>query len=197
MNLSSSFIRLILLSISCAVLAACAQKDLSDLEAHVEKIKKEEPMPLTPLPPFPPEPVVLFQCEKDNPFENFNKTSAEDFNKKLAEHRDDKRRDDCGQPDIYRNKQALEKFPLDSLLIVGTITINGEIFGLVQEPKEKHMIHKIRVNDWLGENYGKIVAITERQIDVIEMVPVEDEMGICYQQQMRKLFIDDGNKNQS
>lgn len=195
--LASSTCHLLTVVVLATFLGGCVEGDISDLEAYVERIKNEEPLPLTPLPPFPPERVVLFSCEKENPFENFNKRQElksiipqqQNSEEPLPPGRD------CEQPDIYRNKQPLERFPLDSLVVVGTITINGEIYGLVQEPEKKHMIHRVRVNDRLGENYGRIIAITDRQIDVVEMIPVEDEIGVCYQEQMRTISITDTNRS--
>jgi len=191
-SFSVYFIALIILS---SFLMGCVESDISDLEEHVARVKKEEPLPLTPLPPFPPEPVVLFECEKENPFENFNKKQDIETRVVLPQDSEEPLPPDCQQPDIYVNKHPLEKFPLDSLVVAGTITLNGEIFGLIQEPEKKHMIHRVRVNDRLGQNYGKIVAVTDRQIDVVEMIPIEDETGACYQEQMRKLSITDANKS--
>ncbi len=186
-RLTPSFFRLSFI-ISLSFLMGCVKEDLSDLEAHVAQIKKEEPSPLTPLPPFPPEPVVLFQCEKENPFENFNKVNLRKIDVAL-EQNDEPLRPDCKQPDIYVNKHPLEKFPIDSLLVVGTLNLKGEMWGLIQEPDKAHMVHKVKVNDRLGEHFGKIIAITERELDIVEMLPIEDEMGSCYREEMRKIHI--------
>jgi type IV pilus assembly protein PilP len=32
-------------------------------------------------------------------------------------------------------------------------------------------VHRIRIGDYLGRNHGKIIAINEAKIDVLEIVP--------------------------
>ena len=171
----------ILIGIGCLLLVGCIPSEMSDLEEYVRKIKQEEPPPIASLPEFPPDKFELFQCSKD-PFESFEKEKQKRHLVPVVE--DKTVRPDCKRPDVYANKQPLESFPLDSLKMVGTIELGEDIWGLVQEPEKKYMIHQVKENDRLGLNFGKIVAITEKQIHLIEMLP--DDSG-CYLETPRKL----------
>lgn len=82
----------------------------------------------------------------------------------------------CQRPDMHRNREHLEQFPLDSLNMVGTLTpIGSEVRALVVD--NDGLLHRIKVGNYLGNNHGKVIAITDKAISVIEMV--SDGTG-CY-----------------
>lgn len=73
------------------------------------------------------------------------------------------------QPDLHRNKEPLEEFPLDSLSMVGTIKFNGKTYAMVKAPD--NIIHRVTVGDHMGQNYGAITKITETDITLAEIIP--------------------------
>jgi type IV pilus assembly protein PilP len=72
-------------------------------------------------------------------------------------------------PDFNRNREYLEQFPLDGLRMVGTLTLNTTLFGLVRD--SDNILHRVTVGNYLGQNYGKIISITDSGIKLHEMVP--------------------------
>jgi type IV pilus assembly protein PilP len=55
------------------------------------------------------------------------------------------------------------------LRMVGTIEREGSPWALVKVPDGT--IYRAHVGNYLGQNYGKITAIQEAQIDLKEIVP--------------------------
>ena len=73
------------------------------------------------------------------------------------------------RPDPNRPRQALEQFPLDSLDMVGTIGRGPGVVGLVMAPDK--VTYRIRPGAYLGQNDGRITAVHEDRIELVELVP--------------------------
>ncbi|MEE8528976.1 MAG: pilus assembly protein PilP [Gammaproteobacteria bacterium] len=73
------------------------------------------------------------------------------------------------RPDIDRTKEFLEEFPLDSLRMVGTLASAGDYTGLVQTTDG--LIHRVRNENYMGQNDGRIVEITDSEIRLVEIIP--------------------------
>lgn len=77
------------------------------------------------------------------------------------------------RPDTRRNREFLEQFSLDTLTMVGTLKLEGRSFGLVQT--KDGLVHRVLPGQYMGQNDGKIVSITDAKISLVEIVP--DGMG--------------------
>jgi type IV pilus assembly protein PilP len=73
------------------------------------------------------------------------------------------------RPDENRVREPLESFALSSLTMVGTLERGGVRSALVRD--ETSQITRVGVGTYLGRNHGRIVEITERQINLVEIVP--------------------------
>lgn len=73
------------------------------------------------------------------------------------------------RPDSTRTREFLEQYSLDTLRMVGTLRQSGRIFGLVQT--KDGLVHRVAVGNYLGQADGRIGAITEAKISLIEIVP--------------------------
>jgi len=73
------------------------------------------------------------------------------------------------RPDQRRNREFLEGFSLDTLRMVGTLHQGGHVFGLVQT--KDGLIHRVSTGNYVGQNDGRVSAITESKIAVVEIVP--------------------------
>jgi len=73
------------------------------------------------------------------------------------------------RPDAKRPREYLEQFPLASFVMVGTLSKPDMNWGLIKD--RGGMIYAVKNGDYLGQNSGKIVAITPDQIRIIETVP--------------------------
>jgi len=71
-------------------------------------------------------------------------------------------------PDQDRPREPLEAFPLDGLKMSGTLGSAKSMEGLVRDPDG--VVHRVRVGNYLGQNYGRILAISEERIDLVELV---------------------------
>jgi type IV pilus assembly protein PilP len=76
------------------------------------------------------------------------------------------------KPDETRPKEYLESFALGGLEMVGTLSRSGQTWALVRD--ETNNINRVTLGNYMGRNYGRIVAISETQIDVMEIVPTGD-----------------------
>ena len=53
--------------------------------------------------------------------------------------------------------------------MVGTLRQGGRVFGLVQT--KDGLVHRVSVGNYLGQADGRILAITEAKISLVEIVP--------------------------
>jgi len=73
------------------------------------------------------------------------------------------------KPDLNRPKEVLEQYGIDSLVMVGTLErAGGTLYALVRDPDNG--LHRVKIGNHMGRNFGKIVSITPTKIEVIEIV---------------------------
>lgn len=75
-------------------------------------------------------------------------------------------------PELARRKQALEAFPLDSMVMVGSMVTAGKPVALV---KVNSLLYQVRPGDYLGQNYGRVMKINETEVALREIV--QDAVG--------------------
>lgn len=75
-------------------------------------------------------------------------------------------------PEMTRRKEPLEAFPLDAMAMVGSLNKNGTPIALL---KVDSLIYQVKTGSYLGQNYGKIVGITETSIQLREIA--QDSTG--------------------
>ena len=73
------------------------------------------------------------------------------------------------RPDPNRRKEPLEAFPLDSLDMVGTIGNGAGMVALVMGPDK--VTYRVRPGVYLGQSDGRVTAVREDGIELIELVP--------------------------
>lgn len=69
--------------------------------------------------------------------------------------------------ELSRRKQPLEAFPLDSMSMVGSVNRRGVQYALL---KVDNLLYQVKVGDYLGQNFGKIMKVTETEIELREIV---------------------------
>ena len=90
-------------------------------------------------------------------------------------------------PEMARRKQPLEAYPLDAIKMVGSLNKEGTPTALVSVDK---LLYQVRVGNHLGQNYGRITAITETSIELREIV--QDASG-DWIERMAKLELQEGS----
>jgi type IV pilus assembly protein PilP len=148
------------LLLSCALLAGCGG-DMSDLEAYALEVKSRKSRAIDPIPEI-------------KPFERFAYEAADrrDPFLPLLKSRDEVLALAGGagaiRPDLSRPKEPLEEFALDSLRMVGTITMQNRAFALIKAPDA--VVHRVTVGDHLGQNFGKITGVSETEVVLMEII---------------------------
>lgn len=69
--------------------------------------------------------------------------------------------------ELNRRKEPLEAFPLDSMTMVGSVSKRGTPYALL---RVDNLLYQVKAGDYLGQNYGKIMKITETEIELREIV---------------------------
>lgn len=70
-------------------------------------------------------------------------------------------------PELARRKEALEEFPLDAMVLVGRMVRDGKPVALVTVGK---LLYQVRTGDHLGQNFGRVLKISETEISLREIV---------------------------
>jgi type IV pilus assembly protein PilP len=142
------------------LLSACSDNGVNDLRQFVENAKQKKGR-VEPLPQFKPVESYAYQAAQlRDPF------GAGGASLRVAGS------DKGGSgvnPDISRRKEALESYPLDALQMMGTFEFKDAKWGLIKAPDG--IVYRIRPGNHLGQNYGKVQAIQDKKITLVEIVP--------------------------
>ena len=153
---------------ACAVcvplaLLGCSAGVDDELLSYLDEVKARPGGRIEPLPQI-------------KPYEAFA-YAAEDIRSPFEPDRPDTPAAMSGPKPIEdRNKEYLEQFPLDTLNMVGTLDREGTTFGLVQT--QDGMVHRVIAGNYVGQNDGRIVVISDASIRLEELVP--DGIGGFY-----------------
>lgn len=75
-------------------------------------------------------------------------------------------------PDIARPRGVLEKLAVDQFEMVGTLSRGLQTFALLRAAST---VHRLAVGDYLGPDHGRVTAIHDGYIELVELFP--DERG--------------------
>lgn len=70
-------------------------------------------------------------------------------------------------PDMTRRREVLESFPLENLKMVGMLQQKGATYGII---KADTNLHRVKIGNYMGQNFGIITNITESEITLKELV---------------------------
>ena len=153
----------LMLSVS---LSGCIQiQDTSDLQQFVRETQARPVGKIDPLPEFKPYESFLYRATSlRGPFQPLVKVE-------LTEEEENQGPKNNLKPDFERPKEPLEAFKLENLRMVGTIHMleQGGLSALIKDANGE--IHRIQRGNYVGRNYGEIIAVNETQLDIMEIVP--------------------------
>ncbi len=69
--------------------------------------------------------------------------------------------------EINRRKEPLEAYPLDSMSMVGSVVRGGRQYALL---RVDNLLYQVKPGDYIGQNYGKILKISETDVALREIV---------------------------
>jgi len=151
--------RIALVAAVLTALAGCAD-DTDELRAKIAEVKSRPGGRIEPLPEVKPYETFAYAAQDQrSPFEPGVPTSVNVPG--------------ALRPDANRPREFLEQFSLDTLRMVGTLRLDGRNYGLVQT--KDGLVHRVLPGNHVGQNDGRITAIEEGKISLIEIVP--DGMG--------------------
>lgn len=135
--------------------------DISDVKQFVESVKVMRGISIEPV----PEPAEFKHFEysalaRRSPFEAPQQELTVDV---ISQSRD------CLQPDISRNKTALEAYGLDNLVMRGTLGQPENLWALVETINGD--VYRVRKGHYVGLFHGQITDVNEQQIELVEIVP--------------------------
>jgi type IV pilus assembly protein PilP len=151
--------RIALIAPVLALLAGCGN-DMDELQQWVAETKARPGQGIEPLPEVKPYETFDYAAfDQRSPFEPGSSVTATSTT--------------GVRPDVQRPREFLEQFSLDTLRMVGTVKLQGRLYGLVQT--RDGLVHRVLPGNHLGQADGRITAIDEGKISLIEIVP--DGMG--------------------
>ena len=143
-------------------LAACSSNNTEDLRSYVEAVKSRQHARIDPLPEFAPFETHLYQASGDR--DPFSSPTYSAPDSPVTEPTRTGIR-----PDRTRPREPLESEPLDSLRMVGTLKRQNNSWALVR--MSDSTIPRVKPGNYLGQNHGRIIQITESEVELTEIVP--------------------------
>lgn len=151
--------RLVVLAGLSAALVGCGS-GLGDLEAWVAERKARKSRQIDPIPQM--KPYEAFAYDGDGRRDPFLPTPGSDLPA-------DPGSTSGIRPDLNRNREPLEEFPLDALRLVGIVAFNGRSYAMVRAPDA--VVHRVAVGDHIGQNHGRISKVSEAEVRLTEIIP--------------------------
>jgi len=166
-------------AIALMLLAACGGEEHGDLRKWV---KEQESLPHGKVPPLP----------QVKPYEPFEYTSADLIDPFKARKIEPPKGAAAGgiAPDLNRRREPLEAYPLEGLRMVGTLEQGKQMFALIRAPD--NTLYRVKAGNYLGQNFGRIVAISEASVKLKEIV--QDSGGNWEEKEQVLLLQEEGSE---
>ena len=144
-----------LLVLLVIMLLGCESSEDHILTNYINEVKARKPKPIEPISENVPL-VKFIYPEHDNRRNPFKQ-------KKIIKADND-------VPNKNRHKEPLEHVSLNVLKFVGILKQGSLIWGLVSQPNGE--IVRVQRGHYMGENFGKIISLTNTSLTLEEMVQV-------------------------
>jgi type IV pilus assembly protein PilP len=143
----------------CGLNSCSSSDDQQDLRDFMAETKRRPHGQIDPLPAFKPfKPYAYSAMMLRSPFERPIPVD-EAINKGGR----------TVEPDLTREREYLESFNIASLRMVGTLERSGKLWALIDDGEGK--VTQVTTGNYMGRNYGKIIATQASQIEILEIVP--------------------------
>jgi type IV pilus assembly protein PilP len=148
------------LAIVLMALAGCdSQQD--DLNRYIAEVKDR---PATPIPPIP-------AVRTYTPYKYEGLLGRDPFRTSTSEGSDQVASSGPAKgprPDLQRPREYLERFELDTLVMVGTFAKEASEWALVKDPDG--VVHRVAVGNYMGKNHGKVSGISNDEVQLSEFI---------------------------
>jgi type IV pilus assembly protein PilP len=142
------------------MLAACDSSQ-DDLGRYIADVKAR---PATPIPPIP-------AVRTYTPYIYNGLLGRDPFRQSTSEGSDEVAGDGPGdgpRPDFQRTREYLERFELDTLMMVGTFAKDSSDWVLIRDPDGT--IHRVATGNYMGKNHGKVSEISPDEVELSEFI---------------------------
>lgn len=140
-------------------LVACSSEEMDDLRDYVQDVKARKKGNIPPLPAVETyETYAYNEVDLRNPFvaTKSERTARGPSNNGVS-------------PNLKREREVLEQFPLDTLKMVGILEQTGERWALIKA--QDGTLYRIKKGSYVGQDNGRITRISETSIELTEIVP--------------------------
>ena len=154
--------RLVPTSLLVVALAGCGQAGREDMQDWMAQQRAGLSPRIDPIPEPPPfVPQAYVQAGSIDPFSLQKLASAlrRDATAAASESA-------LLAPELKRRKEALESYPLDSMAMVGSLIKQGRPVALI---KADNQLYQVTVGQYLGQNYGRVLRISETEVQIREI----------------------------
>ena len=148
--------RRILVPALALALTACGGDNFQDLRDFMKHTADSLPRQIDPLP----------AAKTYEPFSYDDFAMADPF-KPRPLSTDTARATGENAPDTRRAREALERYPLDSLRMVGTLQQKAVTYALI---RADGTLYRVKPGDHIGLDYGVITAISEAEVTLRENI---------------------------
>jgi len=140
--------------LSLGLLAGCSGRD-AELDRFIDEVKHQPGGRVEPLPEVKPFDTYAYTSSaRRSPFVPGGSGAGSAMRNRPADR---------------RNHEFLEQFSLDTLKMVGTLSLAGNRYGLVATKDGR--VHRVVIGEHIGTNDGKITDITPSKIALVEIIP--------------------------
>ena len=156
-------LRLLSAVLAGAVLAGCGASGQEELEQWMKDQRAATRPQVTPIPePKKFTPQAYTQEGATDPFSNVKLTQA--LKRESAQATSNAA---LVAPELARRKEPLEAYPLDAMAMVGSLIKEGQPVALV---RVDNLLYQVKPGNYLGQNYGKIMKVSETEGVLREIV---------------------------
>jgi type IV pilus assembly protein PilP len=159
-------LRVVGLMLPVLLLGACSEGSVNEVREWMAREAQNVKPRVSPL--LPPKKFIPFGYVNKEVLDPFNQSKLFDVLTRISQATAKQ----GPVIDLNRTREHLEGFPLDALKMVGTLEKKGTVVALVQADKS---IYQVKVGQYLGQNYGKVVKVSETEIEIKEIV--KDAVG--------------------
>ena len=154
------------------LLVACAGDKFDDLNEYIKEVQARAGAPIAALPDIKPYDRFIYRDENlRDPFRPAAKAPAP-----VAAGSGSKSK---LRPNIDRNREALEQYSLDAMKMVGSLNKDKDKWAIVKTADG--LIYRVKTGNHIGKNFGEITRITDKQVDITEII--SDGLGSWIERQ--------------
>jgi type IV pilus assembly protein PilP len=145
------------------LLSACGTSGQEELQAWMNQQRAQTRPAVQPIPePKQFTPQAYTQEASTDPFSNLKLTQA--LKRESAQSTSNGA---LVAPELARRKEPLESYPLDSMKMVGSMVKQGRPVALL---RIDNLLYKVHPGNYLGQNFGKILKVSETELLLREIV---------------------------